>query len=176
MTTRCSRAERSLMIVSGVRFCAGNWEVWTASCPPPAIGRTSSAAGARPPGTSCQHEMLALEFERLSSEIEAGAQVIPFQVGELRQQVFERVAARQIFEYGLDGITQMPNGGLAMADSWINRDAGEQVVRWQDLGPLGARFLAVLHAANLGVRRTSGKEVCFSSPSKAPGYKLQLDS
>ncbi len=54
--------------------------------------------------------MLALELERSGREVETGAQIIPFQIGELLQQVLERVAGGQIFEHGLDGIAQVPNG------------------------------------------------------------------
>ena len=67
--------------------------------------------------------MLALELERSGREVETGAQVITFQIGELLQQVLERVAGCQIFEHGHDGIAQMSNGRFPVADVRINRDA-----------------------------------------------------
>jgi glutamine synthetase type III len=44
--------------------------------------------------------MLALEFERLGREVEAGPQIIAFQIGKLLQEILERVASGQIFEQG----------------------------------------------------------------------------
>jgi hypothetical protein len=67
--------------------------------------------------------MLALELERLGREVQAGAQIITFQVGELLQEVLERVACCQIFEHGLYRIAQMPNGRFPVTNLRINRDA-----------------------------------------------------
>ena len=72
---------------------------------------------------SCKHEMLALEFERLGREVEAGPQIVALQIGKLLQEVLERVASGQILEHGLDRIAQKPNGRFPVANFRINRDA-----------------------------------------------------
>src|SRR5437867_4242782 len=106
---RWSRIESPLIIRSGGDSVRSTRKCGRPHAPPPAAARTSSAANARPPGTSCKHDMLALELERLGREVEAGPQIVAFQIGRLLQEVLERVASGQIFEHGLDRIAQMPN-------------------------------------------------------------------
>lgn len=91
--------------------------------PLPGGERRDRAADARPPGTSCQDEMLALQLERALSELKAGKQILAFQVGKLRQDIFKGIAGGQVFEDGLDRIPEPADAGLAVANLGVDGDA-----------------------------------------------------
>jgi hypothetical protein len=50
--------------------------------------------------------------------------IIPFEVGKLRQQIFNGIAAGQVFENCFHGIAQSTHARLSVADLRVNRDSG----------------------------------------------------
>ena len=82
--------------------------------------------------------MQAFLAERAACKGEARQQVFPFEVGELLQQIFHRVTAREVFEHRLHGITQSADARLSVANFGIDRDACQQLV--------------VRHGASIGLR------------------------
>jgi hypothetical protein len=58
----------------------------------------------------------------------AGKNVLTLQIRKLRRNLFDGVAAGELFEDRLDGEPHAANSGLAMSDFRIDRDAVEKGV------------------------------------------------
>lgn len=77
--------------------------------------------------------MLAFELQRLGGKFDAGTQVVTLQIRKLHQQVLKRVARHEVFEHGLDGVSQMSNGGLPVANLRVDGDARKKLVHGEKL-------------------------------------------
>jgi hypothetical protein len=62
-------------------------------------------------------------LEGLGRELQAGQQVLAFQVGVLGEQILNCVASRHVFQHGLNRIPQAANDGFAVADVRANGDS-----------------------------------------------------
>ena len=69
--------------------------------------------------------VLALQLERSLREFQASQQVLPFQVRELGQHILERIARGQVFENGLDRVSQPAADRRAVTNLGINGDSGQ---------------------------------------------------
>src|SRR5216684_2628114 len=101
----------------GARSCAER------SVPRRGGSRRGWAAGARPPGTSCQHKMLALQLERPLGKLKTRQQILAFEVWKFAQHVLKRVAGRQVLQNGFHRIPQSTDDRFAMANLGVDGDA-----------------------------------------------------
>ncbi len=71
--------------------------------------------------------MHALRRQHPARKLMAGENVLPLQIGKLREQILDRIAAREVFENGLHRVTQPAHTRFPVANLRVHRDAGEQI-------------------------------------------------